>query len=115
MPSIYTSSLLRSRTRPRLIRTLNQLGRGNRHISLGRLDETVVFVLGAHYPDESVSQLAIDKETFLPIRCCWWTTASTMTDWRLEIVYRNWQKVQSGWFPLQIVFYVNERLVRYGV
>jgi hypothetical protein len=31
---------------------------------------------------------------------------------RLEIFYRDWQKVQSGWFPLQVVFYTNGRLVR---
>jgi hypothetical protein len=34
-------------------------------------------------------------------------------DRHLEIVYRNWQKVQSGWFPLQVSFYrVNGRLAR---
>jgi hypothetical protein len=104
--------LLRSRTRPRLMRTLNRLGVETAISSLGRLEETVVFVLGARYPDESASQLAIDKETFLPIRLLLVDPGSTDTGRRLEIFYRNWQKVQSGWFPFQVVFYINDRLAR---
>jgi hypothetical protein len=102
--------LLRSRTRPRLMKTLNRLGVETAISSLGRLDETVVFVLGARYPDESVSQLAIDKETFLPVRLL--LVDQTHDDRHVEIVYRNWQKVQSGWFPLQVIFRVNGRLAR---
>jgi hypothetical protein len=103
--------LLRSRTRPRLMKTLNRLGVETAISSLGRVDETVVFVLGAHYPDESVSQLAIDKETFLPVRLLM-VDKKNNDDRHLEIVYRNWQKVQSGWFPFQVLFRVNGRLDR---
>ena len=104
--------LLRSRTRPRLMRTLNRLGVETAISSLGRLDEKVVFVLGARYPDESVSQLAIDKETFLPIRLLLVDRGTAAADRRLEIFYRNWQKIQSGWFPFQVDFYINDRLTR---
>jgi len=104
--------LLRSRTRPRLMRTLNRLGVETAISSLGRIEETVVFVLGARYPDESASQLAIDKETFLPIRLLLVDRGTTDADRRLEIFYRNWQKVQSGWFPFQVVFTINGRLAR---
>jgi hypothetical protein len=104
--------LLRSRTRPRLIRTLNQMGVETAISSLGRLEERVVFVLGARYPDESVSQLAIDKETFLPARLLLVDGNAEDGGRRLEIVYENWQKVQSGWFPFQVQFYVNGRLAR---
>ncbi|WP_319408061.1 hypothetical protein [uncultured Desulfosarcina sp.] len=104
--------LLRSRTRPRLMRTLNRLGVETAISSLGRIKETVVFVLGARYPDESASQLAIDKETFLPIRLLLVDQGSTDAGRRLEIFYRNWQKVQSGWFPYQVDFTVNGRLAR---
>ncbi len=104
--------LLRSRTRPRLMRTLNRLGVETAISSLGRLEETVVFVLGARYPDESVSQLAIDKETFLPIRLLLVDRGTAAADRRLEIFYRNWQKIQSGWFPFQVDFYINDRLTR---
>lgn len=104
--------LLRSRTRPRLIRTLNRLGVETAISSLGRLEERVVFVLGARYPDDSVSQLAIDKETFLPVRLLLVDREAEAASRRLEIVYENWQKVQSGWFPYQVRFIVNGRLAR---
>lgn len=104
--------LLRSRTRPRLIRNLNRLGVETAISSLGRLDERVVFVLGAHYPDESVSQLAIDKESFLPIRLLLVDREAEAAGRRLEILYENWQKVQSGWFPYQVRFMVNGLLAR---
>ena len=104
--------LLRSRTRSRLMRTLNRLGVETAITSLGRLEETVVFVLGARYPDESVSQLAIDKETFLPIRLLLVDRGVAAADTRLEIFYRNWQKVQSGRFPFQVDFAINGRLAR---
>ena len=104
--------LLRSRTRPRLMRTLNRLGVETAISSLGRIEETVVFVLGARYPDESVSQLAIDKETFLPVRLLLVDQGVAGADRRLEIFYRSWRKVQSGWFPFQVDFTINGRLAR---
>ena len=104
--------LLRSRSRPRLMRTLNQLGVETAISSLGRLDETVVFVLGARYPDETASQLAVDKETFLPRRLMLVDRRMDPNGSRLEIYYREWQKLQSGWFPMQVVFYLDDRLVR---
>jgi hypothetical protein len=104
--------LLRSRTRPRLMRTLNRLGVETAISSLGRVEETVVFVIGARYPDESTSQLAIDKETFLPIRLLLVDRGEAAADRHLEIVYRNWQKAQTGWFPLHVVFTINGRLAR---
>ncbi len=99
--------LLRSRTRKRLMRTLNRLGVETAISSLGRLEERVVFVLGARYPDESVSQLAIDKETFLPVRLLLVEKRAEAPGRRLEMVYENWRKVQNGWFPFQVRFSVN--------
>ena len=104
--------LLRSRTRSQLMKTLNGLDVETAISSLGRIEETVVFVLGAHYPDESVSQLAVDKETFLPVRLLLTNRQMEDPGERLEIYYRNWQKIQDGWFPIQVVFYINGRLAR---
>lgn len=104
--------VLRSRTRPHLMRTLNQMGVETAISSLGRLEETVVFVLGARYPDELVSQLAVDKKTFLPLRLLLVSGEMESDGGRLEIFYRNWQKIQSGWFPLQVVFYTDGILAR---
>lgn len=103
---------LRSRTRQRMMRTLNRLGVETAISSLGRIGESVVFVLGARYPDESVSQLALDKETFFPVRLLLVDREAAASDRHLEIYYRNWQKVQSGWFPFQVELYINSRLTR---
>jgi hypothetical protein len=104
--------LLRSRTRRQLMETINGLGVETAISSLGRIEETVVFVLGAHYPDESVSQLAIDKETFLPVRLLLTGGKTDNPGQRLEIYYQNWQKIQDGRYPAQVVFYVNGHLER---
>ena len=104
--------LLRARTRWRLMRTLNRMGVETAICTLGRVDETVVFVLGARYPDESVCQLAIDKTTFLPVRLLLVDEKIDSTGNRLEIVYREWEKLQSGWFPMQVQFFRGDRLVR---
>lgn len=104
--------LLRSRTRYHLMRTLNALGVETAISSLGRIEETVVLVLGAHYPDESASQLAVDKETFLPVRLLLKNENTDDAGRRLEIYYRNWQKIQDGWFPMQVAFYSDDNLLR---
>jgi len=104
--------LLRSRSRTRLMQVLNRLGVETAISSLGRLDDTVVFVIGAHYPDETASQLAVDKETFLPLRLVLVDRHAEAPNRRLEIYYREWHKIQSGWFPLQVTFYQDDRLVR---
>lgn len=104
--------LLRSRTRQRLIRTLNQMGVETAISSLGRFEDQVVFVLGARYPDESTSQLSVDQKTFLPIRLLLVDQRPEDADRRLEIVYRDWREAQKGLFPYQVLFYVNGRLAR---
>ena len=104
--------LLRARSRSQLMKTLGTLGVETAVSSLGRIDETVVFVIGAHYPDESVCQLAVDKETFLPLRLLLTDKDIDDPGQRLEIFYHNWQKIQDGWFPTQVVFFIGGNLVR---
>lgn len=101
--------LLRSRTRFQLMATLADLGVETAISSLGRIDKTVVYVLGARYPDESISQLAVDKETFLPVRLLLTNGGAGQ---RLTVQYDNWKKVQDGWFPSQVSFSLNDHLVR---
>ncbi|WP_155323255.1 hypothetical protein [Desulfosarcina ovata] len=99
--------ILRSRTRSQLMQSARQLGIETGISSLGRVEQRVVFVVGADYPDESVSQLAIDKKTFFPLRLLLVVPGS-----RMEIYYRNWQPVQKSWFPYQITFHTNGHLDR---
>ena len=104
--------ILRSRTRSQLMHTLNRLGIETALSSLGRVDSRVVYVVGAHYPDETVSQLAVDKETFLPLRLLLVDGDPTAGGMRLGIFYNAWRKVQKGYFPHQVTFFANGRLVR---
>jgi hypothetical protein len=83
--------------------------------SLGRFDDRIVIVIGAQYPDESVSQVWLDKERFVPLR---WISCPSKGDPtpagkdRLEFVYRNWQKWDDIWWPSRIESYHNQQLVR---
>jgi outer membrane lipoprotein-sorting protein len=82
--------------------------------SLGRWDDHIVFVIGAQYPDESVSQLWVDKELFLPLR---WIIvgADTSEDQeanRLEFIYRDWRKINKVWYPMQIETTLNQKRIR---
>ena len=83
--------LLRSRTRSQLMHTLNRLGIETAVSSLGRVDSRVVYVVGAHYPDETVIQLAVDKETFLPLRLLLVEGDPTAGGMRLGIFYNAWR------------------------
>ena len=82
--------------------------------SLGRFDDRIAFVVGAQYPDDSVSQVWVDKELFLPLR---WLSVypaqnPSQAPQRLEFVYRDWQKHGDSWYPMQIESYQNNRLIR---
>lgn len=82
--------------------------------SLGLMEDRVVFVIGANYPDDSVSQVWVDKERFLPLR---WINVISSEDTelapeRLDFVYRNWQNVDSVWYPMQIDTFHNQVPIR---
>ncbi len=86
--------------------------------SLGRWDDNIVVVIGAEYPDESVSQLWVDKELFLPLR---WIIVNPgeSTDEsngqradRLEFIYRDWRKMNNVWYPMQIETTLNQKRIR---
>lgn len=82
--------------------------------SLGRWDDQLVYIIGAQYPDDSVSQVWVDKERFLPLR---WINifpgqSSSEQPERLEFIYRNWQKRGGIWYPHQIETYHNQQRVR---
>lgn len=78
--------------------------------SLGRFEGRIVYVIGAQYPDESVSQVWVDKELFLPIR--WLNVDSLDPTLRMEFIYRQWRKTQEMWYPSQIDTHDQLRLIR---
>ncbi len=79
--------------------------------SLGRFQDKVVFIIGAKYPDESVSQIWVDKTTLRPIR---WLIIQEGegNNRKFEIRYNKWQQTKRIWYPVHIEFYSGSRLIR---
>jgi hypothetical protein len=102
--------LLLIRSRNLLHEKLLSYGVDVEKTSLGRFGEHIVYVIGAQYPDETVSQLMVDKESFLPLR--WINILSADPEDRLEFVYSEWQKKDDVWYPMQIESYHNHHLIR---
>lgn len=83
--------------------------------SLGRFENRIAYVIGARYPDASVSQVWVDKELFLPLR--WLNVDPVDPAQDLEFIYRKWRKIEWRknhfmWYPAQIETYYQQRLIR---
>jgi hypothetical protein len=80
--------------------------------SLGRFQGRIAYVVGAQYPDESVPQVWIDKNTFKPFR--WIIQSDTEEESKnaLECRYFEWRQVHKIWYPMRIEFYQDDNLVR---
>jgi hypothetical protein len=98
--------------REELVDKLLQLGIDVSLSSLGRFEGEIAFVIGAEYPDESVSQIWIDQDTFLPLRWIIKGVHSADQSDILEIRYLTWWKVGKLRYPSRIEFYQDGRLVR---
>jgi outer membrane lipoprotein-sorting protein len=99
-------------SRSALVQRLAQLGINVSVSSLGRFENKPVYVLGAQYPDESVSQIWLNKDTFKPFR---WIINSKKPGGRidfLEIRYYKWRKISKIWYPMHIEFYQDDSLIR---
>lgn len=103
--------LLLYRNRETLEKRLARLGVDISVSSLGRFDGRIAFVIGARYPDETRSQVWIDKETFQPLR---WLVRNPddPPGTGVEIRYRNWAKNGPIQYPMQVLFFQDGRLVR---
>ena len=104
--------LILYRTREGLADRLWDLGVDVSISSLGRFEGEINFVLGAVYPDESVSQIWIDRETFLPTRWIIRGLAGSSGSDLLEIRYLTWWKSGQSRYPSRIEFYQDGNLVR---
>ena len=99
-------------SRSALVQKLAHLGINVSVSSLGRFENNPVYVLGAQYPDESVSQIWLNKETFRPFR--WIINSKKLCGRRdfLEIKYLQWRKIGKIWYPMRIEFYQDDSLIR---
>ena len=108
---LYKDILL-YRTREGLADRLWELGVDVSVSSLGRFEGEIQFVLGAVYPDESVSQIWIDRETFLPTRWIIRGDGGRSGSDVLEVRYLTWWKSGQSRYPSRIEFYQDGNLVR---
>jgi len=108
---LYKDILL-YRTREGLADRLLELGVDVSVSSLGRFEGEIKFVLGAVYPDESVSQIWIDRETFLPTRWIIRGNGGSSGSDVLEVRYLTWWKSGQSRYPSRIEFYQDGNLVR---
>jgi outer membrane lipoprotein-sorting protein len=99
-------------TRELLIKCLSQLGVAADVSSVGRFQGRIAYVLGAQYPDETVPQLWLDKETFRPMRWLLKPASAGNLSEALEVRYGDWRKLSSIWYPERIEFYLGDRLLR---
>lgn len=104
--------LLLYNSRTALEKKLSGLGVDVSISSLGRFRGKIAYVIGARYPDESVPQIWVDRDTFMPIR---WIimgkdTGSYLAP--LEVWYLDWRQVEKIWYPMNIQFYQNDLLFR---
>ena len=80
--------------------------------SLGRFQGKPAYVLGAQYPDETVPQVWLDKDTFRPFRWIMTGKAGESQENSLEVRYFEWRKVHRTWYPMRIEFFATGILVR---
>ena len=108
---LYKDILL-YRSRPALADRLSELGVDVSISSLGRFEDRIAFVLGAEYPDASVSQLWVDKETLLPFRLIIKGFNGGADSNTVEVRYLTWWKIGETRYPSRIEFYQDDNLVR---
>ena len=100
------------RSREALAERLLQLGVDVSVSTLGRFEEKIAFVLGAKYPDETVNQLWVDKDTLLPLRLIIRGVYGADNSDKVEIRYLVWWKIGEIKYPSKIEFYQDDNLVR---
>lgn len=108
----WYKDLLFYRTRSELERRLTACGVDVTVSSIGRFQGRIGYIIGGEYPDETVPEVWLDKETFRPFR--WIMTAKSSKNGgdSLEIRYLGWRETNKTWYPGKIEFYRDDSLVR---
>lgn len=111
-PFDHFKDLLLYRQAELLLKRLSELDVNLDVVSLGRYKDSIAYVIGAKYPDESVPQVWIEKNTFRPIRYVLRGGGPNNADLE-EIEYTDYMPLDKGrWYPARILFFQNGRLAR---
>lgn len=100
------------RSRAKLVNRLENLGIDFSTTSLGRLQGTICYIIGANYPDESVPQLWVAKDTFRPLRWIVKIADSETGLKHFEFLYKEWNTHHRTWYPSKIEFYEDQQMIR---
>jgi len=100
------------RSREKLVKRLTDLGIDFSKTSIGRYEGIICYVIGAEYPDASVPQLWITKDTFKPLRWIYKLSDSDDVLVSYEIYYKDWKPYHKAWYPSKIEFYQGPLIIR---
>ena len=79
---------------------------------LGRFEDDYCFVIGATYPDQTVAQLWIQKDTFRPLRLMLPPSALNPEQGALEVRFLDWGQIEGAAYPMLIQIYRKHQLFR---
>ncbi len=108
----FYKDILLYRSRPLLQQRFSFLGMNIFDSSLGRFEDKIAYVVGAQYPDETVTQIWIDKDSFQPFRLIIAPVKEKGCAGGLEVRYYNWRKVLKIWYPGNIKLFQNHVMIR---
>jgi len=108
----YYKDIFFCRSRKRLAERLESLGINFSVTSLGRYNGVICYVLGAEYPDESVPQLWVAKDTFQPVRWIFEVLDVEGVVEQKEIRYGDWKSHYNTRYPSKIEFYQGQNLIQ---
>jgi hypothetical protein len=101
------------RTRKNLTDRLKEMGIDVNMSSIGRLDKMICYVIGAQYPDNSVPQLWVGRENYLPVRLVVTGTGSDPLELPAEeIRFSRWKQFNTMWYPGEISFLESGNVVQ---
>ena len=108
----YYKEPLLFRNRQLLGERLAFLGIQTSKVSLGRFGHQICYIIGAMYPDETMPQLWIGKDSFLPVRFLLPDQSDPDQEKIVEFRYLSWMKTENIWYPMQVQTYIDEVLIR---
>lgn len=100
------------RSRKRLVEKLETLGINFSVTSFGRYNGVICYILGAQYPDESVPQLWVAKESFQPVRWIFKVFDEQGVVEQKEIRYGDWKSYYKTKYPSKIEFFQGQNLIQ---
>jgi len=106
----YYKDIFFYQSRDRLTERLQGIGIDITATSLGRYKESLYYIIGAQYPDESVPQIWLKKDSFLPVR--WIIQSGNAESVRREVLFNNWRQYNNSWYPTEIQFVTDDQMSR---